>query len=78
MKTHLFFKKSDQPEQMGQSHKIDGSVGSKEFKNFISDRKEILVDATVSGDKKKLTFIKEDGVQGIAYLSEHDDDFENA
>jgi hypothetical protein len=83
MKTHLFFKKADQPSQMGQSQKIDGGIDSPAMKQFISDRKDILVKAKISDDKKTLTFVKEvdsDGkeVIGTAYLSEHDDDFENA
>ncbi len=83
MKTHLFFKKSDQPENMGQSQKIDGVINSPAFKKFISERPGIFVEAKVSDDKKKITFLKgtdSEGnkMYGTAYLTEHDDDFENA
>ncbi len=83
MKTHLFFKKSDWPsDKMGQSQKIDGSINSDAMKTFLAERKDILKEAKISDDKKTLSFVKDadsNGVKiyGIAYLTEHDDSFEN-
>lgn len=77
MKTHLVFNMPDKPEQMGQMQLVS------DMKSFLSDRKEILPDAKVSEDGKRLFFtklIKEDGskVIGFAILTQVDDDFQNA
>jgi hypothetical protein len=82
MKTHLIFSEGDKPVQMGPDHKIDGAVDSNEMVQFLKDRSEILVEATISKDKKTLSFVKavdEKGnkIIGTASLEEHGDDFTN-
>ncbi len=67
MKTHLKFKESDKPVEMG----VDQVIS--DIKAFLEDRKAILVDAKVS--KNTLTFTKPDGTEGTAELTQVADDF---
>ena len=69
--TLIYFNASDKPENMGQSQKTEN------VSIFCSERKDILVDAYITLDRKTLLFRKPDGTWGEAILVEVDKDFQN-
>lgn len=74
MKKHIFFNLPDKPENVGQSQ----MVGFNGLNSFISERKDLLPNAKIEGNK--LTFDVADGEstrRGYAIITDVDDDFQN-
>lgn len=69
MKKHIYFNLSDKPDNMGISQVTDDLNG------FIDERKDILKDAKLNGNK--LVFTKPDGTEGFAIVNDVPDDFQN-
>jgi len=71
MKKHIYFNLADKPANMGQSQMVE----SNGLNSFLEERKELLPNAKVVGNK--LTFTKPDGEEGFAIITDVPDEFQN-
>ncbi|RTK92582.1 MAG: hypothetical protein EKK61_04050 [Rickettsiales bacterium] len=71
MKKHIYFNLADKPANMGQSQMVEAH----ELDSFLKERKELIPNAKIVGNK--LTFTKENGKEGFAIITDVPDEFQN-